>query len=134
MKINIEKITINGAFYEMFESVFNEDFFTVLANMRPEARIKKLSAMPKEYKPTEEEQELLTQHNIKLGAIMRKYTSRIAYIGSKLYKKEYNGSYSDYMSFLAECDAADFLDPEIMKKIWDKVNSDQKLPESVKNA
>ena len=39
---DIEKIEINAAFYELFESVFGEDFFDVLKNIRPSGRIQAL--------------------------------------------------------------------------------------------
>ena len=39
---DINKIEINAAFYELFESVFNEDFFTVLTSVRPSGRIQAL--------------------------------------------------------------------------------------------
>jgi len=134
MKFDVNKVEINGAFYEMFERVFHEDFFQILSGMRPSPKIKRLSAMPKEYKLSEEEEEMMTEWKVKQGATMRKYTGRIAYIGTKLHKKDYNGSYEDYMSFLAEGDASVFLDPEVSKAIWKKVNLDQETPESVKNA
>ena len=39
---DIEKIEINAAFYELFESVFDEDFFAVLTTIRPSGRIQAL--------------------------------------------------------------------------------------------
>ena len=134
MKFDVKNVEINGAFYEMFERVFKEDFFQILTGMRPSPKIKRLSAMPKEYKLSEEEEEMMTEWRVKQGATMRKYTGRIAYIGTKLHKKEYNGSYEDYMSFLAAEDASVFLNPEVSSEIWKKINLDQKTPESVKNA
>jgi hypothetical protein len=38
------------------------------------------------------------------------------------------------MTFLASCDASDFLNPEISAKIWEKINIDQSVPKSAKNA
>ena len=39
---DVSKIEINAAFYEVFESVFGEDFFAVLAKIRPNGRIQAL--------------------------------------------------------------------------------------------
>lgn len=133
MAFDIEKIEINAAFYEIFESVFNEDFFSIMASLRRSPRIARLSKS-KEEDLTEADKEELLNANVELGAKMRKYAPRIAYVGSKLYKKQYNGSYSDYLSFLAECDASAFMNAEIIAKLWEKINIDQKVPESAKNA
>lgn len=131
--MKLDEIIINAAFYEMFENVFGEDFFGVIASMRSNPRISRLRSK-EEDKLTDEEKEELMSANIELAKIMKKYTSRIAYIGNKLYKKQYTGSYEDYLSFLATCDSSDFLDPETINGIWDKISKDQKLPDSVKNA
>lgn len=130
---DIEKIEINAAFYELFENVFGEDFFSVLAKMRPSARITNLR-LKKVEELDESEQAEVMDFNLKLGIMMKKYSPRVAYIGSLLYKKQYNGSYNGYMDFLASCDSAAFLDAETIKVIWEKINLDQNLPKSVKNA
>ena len=159
---NVDNIEINAAFYELFETTFNEDFFNVLAGMRPTKRIASLRSRKKmidlnvkktlgeelteeeeellKKNPgkwqalTEEEEEVLTAWNIKTGALMKKQTPRIAYIGTKLHKKEYRGSMQDYYTFLASFDASDFLNPEIIENVWKKINIDQSIPKSVKNA
>ena len=159
---NIDEMEINAAFYELFETTFGEDFFDVLASMRPTKRIASLRSRQKmislnlkkangeelteeeeqllKKNPgkwqelTEEEQEELLKWNIKTGTLMKKQTPRIAYIGVKLHKREYRGSMQDYYAFLAGCDASDFLNTEIIAKVWEKVNLDQSLPKSVKNA
>ena len=142
-----DKIEINAAFYELFESVFNEDFFEVLSTIRPSNRIKALreraTVIVKEgdeekkfidmSKLEEDEQKELTDFNIKAGLKAKKYTSRIAYIGTLLHEKKYQGSYQGFMAFLASCDANDFLNPEITRKIWEKITKDQTAPSSVKN-
>lgn len=130
--MKLEEIIINAAFYEMFENVFGEDFFGVIASMRSTPRIQRLRSK-EEDKLTDDEKEELMSANIELAKVMKKYTSRIAYIGNKLYKRQYTGSYEDYLSFLATCDSSDFLDPETINGIWDKISKDQKLPDSVKN-
>lgn len=127
-----EKIVINGAFYEMFESTFGEDFFTILSSLRQNPRITALRQKKAEELSDIEKEELL-KANVQVGALMKKYTPRIAYIGSKLYKKEYKGSYDDYIAFLATTDASDFLNAEIIAKVWEKINLDQAVPKSVKN-
>ena len=151
---DIEKIEINAAFYELFESVFDEDFFAVLTTIRPSRRIQALrTRATKIVKETDEktgetvektkmdysvldegEQKEIMDYNIKAGIKSKKYTSRIAYIGSLLYKKKYNGSMNDYYSWLASFDASVFNDPEISKQIWEKITKDQKVPDSAKNA
>lgn len=131
MKLN--EIVINAAFYEMFENVFGEDFFGVIASMRSNPRISRLRSKKAEELTDTEKEELLSA-NIELAKVMKKYTSRIAYIGNKLYKKQYNGSYEDYLAFLASCESSDFLNPETVNAIWDKISKDQNLPSSVKNA
>lgn len=156
------EMEINAAFYELFETTFGEDFFEVLASMRPTKRIASLRSRQKMIslnlkkangesltedetellaknpgkwqELSEEEQEELLKWNIRTGALMKKQTPRIAYIGMKLHKREYRGSMQDYYAFLASCDASDFLNPEIITKVWEKVNIDQSLPKSVKNA
>lgn len=125
------KVVINGAFYEMYESCFGDDFFVILASMRQTPRIQ---AMRKRTDLSESEKEEVLQANVKLGAIMKKQTPRIAYIGHKLYLKQFEVSYNDYLSFLTETDASDFLDAEVIKKIWEKIHLDQKTPRSAKNA
>lgn len=127
-----EKIVINGAFYEMFETTFGEDFFTILSSLRQNPRITALRQKKAEELSDIEKEELL-KANVQVGALMKKYTPRIAYIGSKLYKKEYKGSYDDYIAFLATTDASDFLNAEIIAKVWEKINLDQAVPKSVKN-
>lgn len=162
MEFNIDKIEINAAFYELFETTFGEDFFEILAKMRPTKRIASLRSRKRmvmlnikkangetlteeeqkllEKNPgkwqdlSEEEAEELMKANIETGALMKKCTPRIAYIGSKLYKHEYRGSKEDYYSFLATYDASEFLKEEVITKIWEKVNLDQAIPKSVKNA
>ena len=149
---NTDNIEINAAFYELFENIFHEDFYNVLADLRPSNKIKALrekasvtytetvDGQEVEKKRTdmskldEEEQTILSNYNIKAGGKMKKYTPRIAYVGTLLHNKKYKGSYDDYMSFLASCDASDFLNPTISAKIWEKINIDQAVPESVKNA
>lgn len=132
MAFNIEKVEINAAFYEIFESVFNEDFFSIMASLRRSPRITRLSqAKPEEL--SEDEKEELLDANVKLGTKMRKYAPRIAYVGYKLYKKQYNGSYADYLSFLAENDVNEFMNAETIAALWKKINLDQHVPESAKN-
>ena len=151
---DIEKIEINAAFYDLFESVFGEDFFTVLAQIRPSGRIQALRAratkiVKEEDEETHEivekakmdlsllddsEQKEVVDYNLQVGLKTKKYTSRIAYIGSLLFKKKYNGSMNDYYSWLASFDASVFNDPEITKQIWEKIRLDQKVPDSAKNA
>lgn len=130
---NVEEMEINAAFYELFENVFDEDFFSVLAKIRPSARVKRLKEKDPE-QLTEEEQSEIVAYNLSAGMITKKYTSRVAYIGSLLYRKKYTGSYTDYMAWLASCDASDFLNPEITQRVWEKIRLDQNLPRSVKNA
>ena len=149
---NTDNIEINAAFYELFENIFHEDFFTVLADLRPTNRIKSLrekaSVTYKEViegqevekkktdmtKLDEEEQRELIAYNMKAGGKMKKYTPRIAYIGTLLHKKQYHGSYDDFLKFLASCDVSDFVNPTISAQIWEKINVDQAVPDSVKNA
>ena len=151
---DIEKIKINAAFYELFESVFGEDFFTVLASIRPSGRIQALRAratkiVKEEDEETHEivektkmdlsildesEQKEVVDYNIQTGIKSKKYTSRIAYIGSLLYKKKYNGSMNDYYSWLASFDVSVFNDKEVIAQIWEKITKDQKIPDSAKNA
>lgn len=161
MEFDINKITINAAFYELYENVFGEDFFDILSEMRPTNRITSLRSRKKmialnlkkangeeltkeeikllEKNPgkwqelSEEENEELTKANLELSAITKKNTSRIAYIGSKLYKHEYKGSREEYYSFLASYNSSAFLNEENIKNIWEKINEDQAVPKSVKN-
>lgn len=130
--INLDEVIINGAFYELFERIFNEDFFVVLTSLRPSARVSHLRSK-KEDELTPEESEELIAANLELAKIMKKYTSRICYIGNLLYKKKYNGSYDDFLNYLATCDASDFMDADIISAVWQKVTNDQMVPKSVKN-
>ena len=127
------KIKINGAFYEMYENVFGDDFFVILASLRQSPRLVQLRKKA-EADLTENEKEELLEANLKVAGIMKKCTPRIAYIGSKLYKSQYNGSYEDFLAFLATCEVSDFLNPEIISAVWEKIHLDQKTPNSVKNA
>ena len=161
MVFDVDKIEINAAFYELYESVFEEDFFALLVKMNPTKRINSLRTRQmmvdlnikkaQGEKLTEKEQKLLeknpgkwqeldevekqelVQYNMKAGALMKKCTPRIAYIGSKLYRREYRGSKDDYYAFLASYDSSEFLKTEVQTKIWEKVNGDQAVPKSVKN-
>lgn len=149
----IDKIEINAAFYELFESVFNEDFFGVLTKVRPSGRILALrtraTKMVEEKDESgekievakldislldEDEQKELTDYNIQAGITTRKYTPRIAYIGSLLFKKKYKGSLEDYYNWLASHEPNTFSNPETIKNIWEKIKNDQKVPDSAKNA
>lgn len=149
---NTDNVEINAAFYELFENVFHEDFFEVLTAMRPSNRIKALREKASKMVKIEEDGEViekkiidmslldeddqntLMEFNIKVGGKMKKYTPRIAYIGTLLHDRKYTGSYNGFMTFLASCDASDFLNPEISAKIWEKINIDQSVPKSAKNA
>ena len=149
---NTDNVEINAAFYELFENVFHEDFFEVLTAMRPSNRIKALRKKASKMVKIEEngmeiekkiidmslldedDQNTLMEFNIKVGGKMKKYTPRIAYIGTLLHDRKYSGSYNGFMTFLASCDASDFLNPEISAKIWEKINIDQSVPKSAKNA
>lgn len=149
---DVSKIEINAAFYEVFESVFGEDFFAVLAKIRPNGRIQSLRTRATKFVKEqnengetvekavqdyslldEDEQKEITDYNVSVSLLMRKYTSRIAYIGSLLFKKKYNGSKEDYYGWLATCEPGAFIDKDTMCAIWEKVNLDQKVPVSVKN-
>ena len=101
--------------------------------MKPNGRITSLRARKVE-ELSEDEQAEVMRFNVSLGAKMKKITPRIAYVGSLLHNKKYHGSYEDYMAFLASCDATDFLNPQITKEVWEKINLDQSVPKSVKNA
>lgn len=127
-----KKITINAAFYELFQKTFNEDFFTILASMKPDATITKLRTK-KEEELTEDEAKLLFDANLEAASIMKTQTARIAYIGSKLYRHDYKCSYLDYIEFLSTCESSDFYDPEVIAAVWEKVTADQKVPNNVKN-
>jgi len=142
------KIEINAAFYELFENVFHEDFFSILTKMRPSNRIKALKEratvlvnengeekkIQDMSKLDEDEQNELMAYNIKVGGITKKYTSRIAYIGKLLYDKKYSGSYEGFMVFLTSYDASDFMNPTTSSEIWEKIMKDQAVPLSAKNA
>lgn len=130
---DVNNVKINGAFYELFESTFSDDFFKILASMRSTPRLTSMRKRKVEDLTDDEKEELLSE-NIRIAALMKKNTGRIAYIGTKLNKKDYKCSYEDYLSFLATTDASDFQNPEIITAIWEKVNADQKVPDSVKNA
>ena len=127
------KIEINAAFYELYESVFGDDFFVILTSMNPTGRMKALRAKKADELSEEEKAEVL-KFNASLLSKYNRLTPRVAYIGTLLHQKKYNGSHEDYMAFLAECDAADFLNPEVQGEIWKKINLDQALPKSAKNA
>lgn len=127
------KIEVNAAFYEMFESTFNEDFFGILATLRTTPRIERLRKK-KDEDLTDSEKEELFNHNLEMASIMKKQSGRIAYIGTKLARKQYNCSYEDYLAFLSENNSYVFQDPDVIKQIWDKVTKDQIVPGSVKNA
>lgn len=131
--LDTNKIVINAAFYELFESTFGEDFFNVINALRSTPEITRLREK-NENDLTDEEREKLETANLEMAKIMKKYTSRIAYIGSKLYAKNYNCSYDDFVRFLTTCEASDFYDPEIITTLWDKITKDQTMPSSVKNA
>lgn len=150
--LDINKIEINAAFYELFESVFGEDFFTVLTTVRPSGRIQALRTRATELIKTtdengetverpkenlsllsEDEQKEIMDWKLKAGLKAKRYTSRIAYIGSLLFKKKYNGSLEDYYMWLSSFDASTFNDPKVTQQIWEKVNKDQKVPDSAKN-
>lgn len=149
---DVSLIEINAAFYEVFESVFGEDFFGVLAKVRPNGRIQALRTRATKFVKEqnengetvekaiqdysvldEDEQKEITDFNISVGLLMRKYASRIAYIGTLLFKKKYNGSKEDYYGWLSTQDPGAFINPNTMSAIWEKVNLDQKVPVSVKN-
>lgn len=149
---DVNKIEINAAFYEVYESVFDEDFFGIMTKIRPNGRIQALKTRATKFVKDkdengetvekkvedysvldEDEQKEITDYNISAGLIMRKTTSRIAYIGSLLFKKKYNGSKEDYYSWLATCEPGAFIDKDTMSAIWEKINLDQKVPASAKN-
>ena len=127
------KIEINGAFYELFESTYGDDFFDIISSLRPSPRITNLRKKKEEELTAEQKDELFAE-NLRMASIMKKQTARIAYIGSKLYKKDFKCSYEDYLSWLTTTDAYDFQQPEVIQEIWGKVTNDQKEPRSVKNA
>lgn len=149
---DIAKIEINAAFYEVYESVFGEDFFGILASVRPNGRIQALKNRATKLVKVEEngetvekaiedlsvleedERKEINDYNITAGLVMRKTTSRIAYIGSLLFKKKYNGSREDYYAWLATCEPGVFIDKDNMSAIWEKIKIDQKVPDSAKNA
>ena len=127
--MDINKITINAAFYELFESTFNEDFFVVLTKLWKNPRIVNLKNKKADELTDAEKAELL-----EVSSLTKKYTPRIAYIGNLLYKKQFNGSYQDYLSFLASCNSSELYEKEFISKLWDLVVKDQTMPNSVKNA
>lgn len=130
---DVNTMEINAAFYELFEVAFDEDFFEVLTRIRPSNRIKALKEKAPDELTQEEQQEVLT-YNTAAGLKMQRYTPKIAYIGTKLKSKNYSVSYKDYLMFLGEHDFGDFLNKETIAEIWKKINLDQTLPKSVKNA
>lgn len=127
--MNINEIVINAAFYELFESVFNEDFFVVLTRLWKNPRIVKLRGKKPDELTDSEKAEL-----IEVSGLTKKYTPRIAYIGNLLYKKQFNGSYQDYLLFLSTCNSSELYEQETITKIWEMVVKDQTMPNSVKNA
>ena len=131
--IDLTKITINGAFYELFESTFGDDFFGIIASMRSTPRLNSFRKKKEEELTAEQKDELFAD-NLRMASIMKKQSARIAYIGSKLYKKDYSCSYDDYIDYLTTTDAVDFQNPEVIKGLWDKITADQTEPKSVKNA
>lgn len=130
---DLNTMEINAAFYELFEVAFDEDFFDVLAKLRPSNRIKALKQKNPDELTPEDAQEVMS-YNTTAGLKMQKYTPKIAYIGTKLKSKNYSVSYKDYLMFLAEHDFGEFLKKETTAGIWEKINLDQALPKSVKNA
>lgn len=130
--LDVNKITINAAFYELFESTFGEDFFNVINELRSTPEITRLREK-NENDLSDEEREKLETANLDTAKVMKKYTSRIAYIGTKLYNKQYNCSYDDFIKFLSTCGSSDFLDPDFITALWDKITKDQSIPSSVKN-
>lgn len=130
---NVNNIEINAAFYELYEVAFDEDFFEILAKLRPSNRIKALKEKNVDELTQEEAQEVLT-YNTQAGLKMQKITPKIAYIGTKLKFKNYSVSYKDYLMFLGEYEFGYFLNKEISAEIWKKIQLDQALPKSVKNA
>lgn len=131
--LDLDKIVINGAFYELFESAFGDDFFEIIASLRSTPRITALRKKKEEELTAEQKEELFTE-NLRMASIMKKQSARIAYVGSKLYKKEYRCSYDDFIAWLAGTEAADFQKPEVIQGLWAKVTADQQSPKSVKNA
>mgnify|MGYP007092152008 CR=1 FL=1 len=127
--MDINNITINAAFYEVYENVFNEDFFSILTKLLKNPRIVHLRNKKIDELTDAEKAEL-----IEVSALTKKYTPRIAYIGNLLYKKQFNGSYQDYLSFLSSLETSELYEDSFVKAIWEKVIADQKLPNSVKNA
>lgn len=131
---DVTKITINAAFYELFQKTFGEDFFTILASLKPSAKIKALrEKATKGDSLTEAEEKYLFDENLKVASIMKTQTARIAYVGSKLYKKDFRCSYENYIEFLATCESSDFYNPEVISAVWEKVTKDQGTPKNVKN-
>lgn len=127
--MDINNITINAAFYEVYENVFDEDFFSILTKLLKNPRIVHLRNKKIDELTDAEKAEL-----IEVSGLTKKYTPRIAYIGNLLYKKQFNGSYQDYLSFLSSLETSELYEDSFVKAIWEKVIADQKLPNSVKNA
>lgn len=127
--MDINNITINAAFYEVYENVFNEDFFSILTKLLKNPRIVHLRNKKIDELTDAEKAEL-----IEVSGLTKKYTPRIAYIGNLLYKKQFNGSYQDFLSFLSSLETSELYEDSFVKAIWEKVIADQKLPNSVKNA
>ena len=127
--MDINNITINAAFYEVYENVFNEDFFSILTKLLKNPRIVHLRNKKIDELTDAEKAEI-----IEVSGLTKKYTPRIAYIGNLLYKKQFNGSYQDYLSFLSSLETSELYEDSFVKAIWEKVIADQKLPNSVKNA
>ena len=127
--MDINNITINAAFYEVYENVFNEDFFSILTKLLKNPRIVHLRNKKIDELTDAEKAEL-----IEVSGLTKKYTPRIAYIGNLLYRKQFNGSYQDFLSFLSSLETSELYEDSFVKAIWEKVIADQKLPNSVKNA
>ena len=125
---DINKIEINAAFYELFESRATEMIKEKDENGETVERPKENLALL-----SEDEQKEVMEWKLRAGLKAKKYTSRIAYIGSLLFKKKYNGSLEDYYMWLSSFDASTFNDPKVTQQIWEKVNKDQKVPDSAKN-
>ena len=74
---DVNTIEINAAFYELFEVAFDEDFFDILAKLRPSNRIKALKEKNVDELTQEEAQEVLS-YNTQAGLKMQKLTPKIA--------------------------------------------------------
>lgn len=130
---NVDEVKINGAFYELFETTFGDDFFQIVAELRSSPRLTGLRKRKEEDLDDGQKEELF-QENLRVAAIMKKQSARIAYIGNKLFKKDYRCSYEDYLEWLASTDVMDFQNAEVIQSLWSKVTADQQVPKSVKNA